>query len=71
MLDLLAGWSLILAITVAATWIVSLFFAATVAGEKGYIGFAWGLLGLIFGPIVLHAAVGLPDRKDALTNREH
>lgn len=41
MLDLLAGCALILAIAVAATWIVSLFFAATVAGEKGYIGFAW------------------------------
>lgn len=38
-------------------------FTATVASEKGYKFHNWFLGGLLFGPIALLAAVGLPDLK--------
>jgi hypothetical protein len=38
-------------------------FTATIAGDKGYGGGKWVLAGLLFGPIALLAAVGLPDLK--------
>jgi len=48
------------------TWIVfALIFASlssTIAEDKGHGEFAWGLVGFLFGPIGLLAAVGLSDR---------
>ena len=48
------------------TWIIfALIFASlssTIAEDKGHGEFVWGLVGLLFGPIGLLAAVGLSDR---------
>tara|TARA_B100000212_G_scaffold310283_1_gene261251 strand:+ start:623 stop:856 length:234 start_codon:yes stop_codon:yes gene_type:complete len=48
------------------TWIIfALIFASlssTIAEDKGHGEFAWGLVGFLFGPIGLLAAVGLSDR---------
>lgn len=38
-------------------------FAATCANQKGYEGFAWFFAGLIFGPVGLLGAAGLPDKR--------
>lgn len=43
-------------------FLVNAFFSAPVAKEKGYRDWVWYLNGLIFGPIGLLAACGLPDR---------
>lgn len=43
-------------------WIACAFFSWVVAREKQYSGFAWFLLGILFGPVTLVAAAGLPDR---------
>lgn len=43
-------------------WIACAIFSWVLAGEKQYSGFAWFLLGILFGPITLIAAAGLPDR---------
>ena len=36
--------------------------SSTIAEDKGHGEFVWGLVGLLFGPIGLLAAVGLSDR---------
>ena len=39
------------------------FFASEIAMGKGYSGTSWFIGGLLFGPIALIGAAGLPDRK--------
>jgi hypothetical protein len=39
------------------------FVSGTVAGDKGHSGFAWGLVGIVVGPIGVIGAAGLSDRK--------
>ena len=38
-------------------------FTGDVAGSKGWDGTQWFLRGLLFGPLALLAACGLPDKK--------
>ena len=38
-------------------------FTAYVAQEKAYDSMPWLFLGILFGPLALLAAVGLPDKK--------
>ena len=42
---------------------VTAFLAGKIAHAKGWSGFSWGLAGLLFGPLGLIAAAGLPDRR--------
>jgi len=48
------------------SWLIfALIFASlssTIAEDKGHGEFVWGLVGLLFGPFGLLAAVGLSDR---------
>jgi hypothetical protein len=50
-------------IPIAAIWITAAAYGAYVAGQKGYDSGMWLLGGFVFGPLVLVAAAGLPDRK--------
>lgn len=50
-----------------AAWIACAIFAWFLAREKCYGGVSWLLLGILFGPVTLVAAVGLPDRAGQLT----
>lgn len=43
-------------------WLACAIFSWVVAREKQYSGFAWFVLGVLFGPITLIATAGLPDR---------
>ncbi|MBF6616651.1 MAG: hypothetical protein ITG07_08000 [Candidimonas sp.] len=43
-------------------WLACAIFSWVVAREKQYNGFAWFLLGVLFGPVTLIATAGLPDR---------
>jgi hypothetical protein len=43
--------------------IICMVLSGHVAQEKGYDGVGWGIAGIFFGPFVLIAAAGLPDRK--------
>ena len=44
-------------------WSACAFLTAIVSDEKGHDWLLWGLAGIIFGPVGLVAAVGLPDKK--------
>jgi hypothetical protein len=48
-------------------WLISAFLAHHVANAKGACGACWFLVGVLFGPLALLAAVGMPD---LLTRRE-
>ena len=43
-------------------WLACGLFAGHVAAEKGRWGMWWFFMGILFGPLALIAAVGLPDR---------
>lgn len=49
-------------------WLPCIFYTGTVASEKGYSPFRWGLGSLLFGPIALLAAVGLPVKSSRSQN---
>ena len=44
-------------------WIPCAAFTTEIASSKGYSGTSWFIGGLLFGPIALIGAAGLPDRK--------
>lgn len=50
-------------------WVACAAFAGHLAGEKGRCGFCWFVLGIVFGPLALIAAVGLPVKGP--TRRTH
>lgn len=50
-------------------WVACAAFAGHLAGEKGRCGFCWFVLGVVFGPLALIAAVGLPAKGP--TRRTH
>lgn len=50
-------------------WLACAIFSWVVAREKQYSGFAWFLLGILFGPVALIATAGLPNR--SAPHREH
>lgn len=43
-------------------WIACAFFCWVLAGDKRYSAGWWFVLGILFGPLALLAAAGLPDR---------
>ncbi len=49
--------------SVALLWVGIGIMSSHVANLKGHSGVRWFLLGLLFGPIGLLGAAGLPDRK--------
>jgi len=59
--DFLVLQPLLLPLLVGA--IACAFFAYAVADSKGHDGTPWSVGGLLFGPLALLAAVGLPDLK--------
>lgn len=50
------------ALIFALLWVGCAVLTAVVAGEKGYSP-AWLFVGLLFGPLALLGAAGLPDRE--------
>lgn len=50
-------------------WLACGFFAGHLGDEKGRCGLCWLVLGLLFGPLALLAAVGLPSKGP--TRRTH
>jgi hypothetical protein len=50
-------------------WLPCTFYASTVASEKGFSGFRWGLGALLFGPVALIAAAGLPVKHQSANGR--
>ena len=54
-------------------WIPCGFYTSAVAWEKGHSGKSWFLGGLVFGPIALIAAAGLPDKelRNALSKNQN
>lgn len=48
---------------VALLWVGTGIISGHVANLKGHSGVRWFLLGILFGPIGLLGATGLPDRK--------
>ena len=48
---------------IIAIWVSSAFFTVTVATQKDCNGFLWFIGGLIFGPLALNAACGMPDKR--------
>lgn len=44
-------------------WLACAFFCGHLAGEKNRGGFSWFCLGILFGPLALIAAAGLPDNR--------
>ncbi len=59
LISFLVGYALLWA---PIAWIGCALFSWFLAREKGYSGFTWFLLGLLFGPASLVATAGLPDR---------
>jgi hypothetical protein len=55
-------------ISLAVIWVVCGGFAAYLASEKSRSGSVWFLLGLLFGPLGLIAAAGLPSASAGATN---
>lgn len=51
-----------LAIACIAAWLACAGFSGYLTHVKGYLMWAWVGLGLLFGPIALLAAIGLPNR---------
>ena len=46
-----------------AWWVAVAFIAATLAEHKGFSKLRWFVAGLIFGPLGVLGAAGLPDRR--------
>lgn len=47
---------------IVVAWLGCGLFSGHLAAEKGRWGFWWFLMGILFGPIALIAAAGLPDK---------
>jgi hypothetical protein len=43
-------------------WVACAGFSWVIAGDKQYTSLWWLLLGILFGPVTLLAAAGLPDK---------
>ena len=57
----MAGLGISFFIVLLFLWLPASAIAFRLAEDKGYSGLGWGICALLFGPIVVLGAVGLPD----------
>lgn len=69
MYSLMALFGSFVALWGVLAWLACGFFAGHLGDEKGRCGFCWLILGLLFGPLAVLTAAGLPNKGP--TRRTH